>query len=492
MPSPSPASPPAIGHPAAPPAGRAEARAASRRRIDLWRRFCAAAGAALSALLLLRSQVGGDQLNLLARGWLLATQGRFISFGNPMSTGGKAPGGTTTLLVGLPLMLWRDHRAATVVVLLFHLVAYFVLDRSLSGILRPHERLLLAVFYWLNPWRLYFSGFLWNPNYLYPFAAAHLATALAQRRRARFWPSFLHAACLLLALQIHASSLLLLTASVLLWARGYFKVNWTGAALGALAANLPLVPWYRDVLAHPALIAEAHKGFLGRGLLLVFPLLRGLLYWLRFSSLSLAGRMGTLDFRDAFGAAGERWLGPLFFVLTQVIAPATVGIALLANLWLVRRKGRRLRRRLPEGASDRTWLQGYVLWTLGATVLVLCAAPTTFMYWQGLALIHAAALPAVLWLGALWRRRARAVATGVAVYAVLEVLVGLGMAFGSPDYRCRGEETVVFPLRSHSPMFEQLHIQATCPWPLDVPGGWWPDVLPGPGGAIEGLGSPPR
>ena len=53
--------------------------------------------------MVIRSQVGGDQLNLLARGWLLAARGQFIPYGNPLSTGGKAPGGITSLLVGLPL-----------------------------------------------------------------------------------------------------------------------------------------------------------------------------------------------------------------------------------------------------------------------------------------------------------------------------------------------------------------------------------------------------
>ena len=33
-------------------------------------------------------------------------------------------------------------------------------------------------------------------------------------------------------------------------------------------------------------------------------------------------------------------------------------------------------------------------------------------------------------------------------------------------------------LDDDSPMFEELHIQQTCPWPMNVPGGWWPDVLP--------------
>ena len=52
-------------------------------------------GLLLSALLIARQQVGGDQLNLLARGWLLATEGpRGGSpaswWGSPSSSGGTS------------------------------------------------------------------------------------------------------------------------------------------------------------------------------------------------------------------------------------------------------------------------------------------------------------------------------------------------------------------------------------------------------------------
>src|SRR5205823_1700138 len=110
-------------------------------------------------------------------------------------------------------------------------------------IFSPRERVLFALLYWLSPWRLYYSGFLWNPNYLYLFGAAHLATTLAQRRRASFWASFLHAAALALAFQIHASFLLLAVASVLLYLRSYLKVHWPGLLSGGVLASLPLIPW---------------------------------------------------------------------------------------------------------------------------------------------------------------------------------------------------------------------------------------------------------
>jgi hypothetical protein len=441
------------------------------------RRLIVAVGTALSALLVARSQVGGDQLNLLARGWLLVTQGHLVPYGNPLSTGGKAPGAITTLLMALPLTVWRDHRAVSALILLSHVLAYWILDRTVRTALQPHERLLLAVFYWLSPWRLYFSAFIWNPNFLFLAGALHLASAAALRVRPRWGASCLHVATLIFALQLHPSALILVVASAVLAIRRAVRFHWGGVALGIVIGNLTLLPWYGEVLAHPGLLAEAHKGFLGRGLVVVFPLLRGLLYWLRYGSLSMAGRMDLFDFTEVLGSSANRWLKPPFFVISQVLSWLTVVAALIANVWLLRR---RVAYAAPStDAPGRYWLRTYVGLTLAAMVVILCLSPTTFMYWQGLCLVHAAVLPLVLWGGAVWRSRWRRTAVvSCLAYTALEVSIGLGMAFGSPDYRCLGKDSLVFNLRDHSPMFDELHLQSTCAWPLDQPGGWWPDVLP--------------
>jgi hypothetical protein len=438
------------------------------------------AGLALSVLLLARSQSAGDQLNLLARGWLWAAKGHFIPYGNPMSTGGKAPGAITTVLVGLPLFVWRDHRAPTVVILLFHILGFLLLDRTLRPVLQPHERVLLAVLYWLNPWRLYFSAFPWNPNYLFLFGAVHLWSCLGQRERPRFLLSFVQAAGMLLALQIHASFLLLAVASALLWRRRYFKVHWPGAVAGAIVGALPLVPWYLAVRADPSLVTAASKGFLGRGLLYVFPLLRGSVYWLRYSSLYITDRISAFDFTDLLGA--DPWLGRILMAGVRVLLPLTLLFPLLANRWLwlrTRRALRKDRKPLAADATDRAWLKGYVVWSFAAAVIVFALSPTTIMYWQGVTVFHAAVLPLVLWAGALWRtRRADLVSKSVPAWIAVSLLLTVAMALGSPQFRCRGRHAMTFPLAHHSPMFDDLGIQQTCPWPLDRPGGWWPDVLP--------------
>jgi hypothetical protein len=438
------------------------------------------AGFAISVLMLWRSQVAGDQLNLLARGWLLVDEGRWIPYGNPMSTGGKSPGGITSLLVGLPLFLWRDHRAPSALVLLFHLGAYLLLDRTLRRILSPRERVLLALLYWLNPWRLYFSAFLWNPNYLFLFGALHLWSSLRQHTESHFWASFVHALCLGLAVQIHASTLLLAVASLLLWWRGYFKAHWTGLFLGGALAALPLIPWAIDLAANPTILTEADKGFPGRGLLLVFPLVRGLLYWLRYASLAVPERIATLQFADLLGT--DPWLGRSLTIVFRTLPAVTLLGALLANARLLRRGARWLTRQARPDLGAHSWLKGYAVLCLTAAVIVFSLSPTTIMMWQGLILFHAAILPVILWGGSLARsRRAGWLATGVPLYTVVNLALLVGIALGAPQYRCSGHtgaDGFGFPLRYDHRMLHELRIQATCPWPLNDPQGWWPDVLP--------------
>ena len=149
-----------------------------------------AVGLAISLVMVARSQVSGDQLNMLARGWLF-THGEWVQFGMTTSANGKEPGGLISLLAGLPLLLWRDYRAPALLILASHALAYFLLDRTLRGILSARERLLFCVLYWLNPWRLYNSAYLWPANWLFIFGAVHLWTVYRQRREPSFWLSLL-------------------------------------------------------------------------------------------------------------------------------------------------------------------------------------------------------------------------------------------------------------------------------------------------------------
>jgi hypothetical protein len=386
----------------------------------------------------------------------------------------------TTFLVGLPLFVVRDHRAPIALVILFHVLAYLLLDRTLARILAPRERLLFAVVYWLNPWRLYLSGFLWNPNYLCLPAAAHFATAWRMREQPRFWPSLLHVVAVGIALQLHPSAILLGFASLLLLWRRSLRVDFFGVAMGAIVVLLSLLPWALAVdTAQGALPGE--KGFLLRGLIYVFPLLRGWLYWLRYGSLFLSEGALKLDFTDLLGAPlGATVAKPLAAVL-RLLTALTVALPLWANARLFRGWRRRLRRRATAPAP-RAWLRDYTLAAFFGATIGFALSPTTVMSWQAIVVLHAAVLPLVFLGGALWRRPrlATRVRRNVLAWGVASVALVLIVAAGGRYYRCQGQPMlgVGTVLRHDHPMFHDLGLSRTCPVEFDAVDGWWPDRLP--------------
>lgn len=471
------------------------AAALTSRRADLRVAALFVAGLALSLLLALRSQAGGDQLNLLARGWLLIAEGEWVPYGNPTSSGGAVPGGVTALLVAGPLLVVPHHRAAVFGVLLTQVLAFWLLDRWLRQAVGPRERLLFALLYWLNPWRLVLSGFLWNPGYLFLAGAVHAVTAWRQRRAPHAGASFLHGLALAVGFQVHPSIVLLGMATVLLLATRNLRLHWPALLLGGALGAVPLVPWLLAVPADPEMLPVS-KGFPGRGLLLVYPLVRGALYWLRHVSLHVSSFESELDFAPTLGgplaqpleAVGEGFVGG--------VGALTIVLPLLANLWLWRGLRRRGWRPLLRGTeSGRGWVKAYARLCCLAAVVVYALAPTTVMWWQGISLLHAAVLPVALWGAALsrlpppaaGRRRLPAgwVARGGWAWGAGAAAIALLIAFGGPRHRCGGEKNIVIPLRHDHRMYHELALHRTCPIPI-VATGWWPDVLPDhPSGAAD-------
>ncbi|MFI5167380.1 MAG: hypothetical protein ACHQQS_12205 [Thermoanaerobaculales bacterium] len=433
-------------------------------------------GLVISLVMAMRSQLGGDQLNMLARGWLLAERGTWIPYGLTTSANGKAPGGLTSLLAGLPLMVWRDYRAPTLFVLLAHVVAYLLLDGALRRVLAPRERLLFALLYWLNPWRLVHSAFLWNSNWMFFFGAIHFCTAFGLRRRPSFVISVLHVLVLAAALQTHPAFVILVVASALLVWRGFVRPNWAGVAVGAVLGALALVPWALAMIHHPSLIPGG-KGFPLRGLIFVFPLARGVLYWLRYPSLSYGGTMDEFDFSRLLGST-DTILGPALQLLLLVLGVVSVLLPLRANAWMWRSNRHRALLRPGPATSDRVWLHGAVAWTFVGALISYAVSPTTIMMWQGFSIMYASVLTIVLFLGAL-RRSRYAPRVGWLVRAVpaIFVVVLAAMTFGSPMFRRGGREAATIAVRCDHPMYSDLGVFAHTSVHVDPASPWEPDVF---------------
>jgi hypothetical protein len=233
-------------------------------------------GLSIGLLMVVNSQLTGDQVQLLNLGWQLSHNHVWLPHGMITSAGGFSPGGFAGLLVAAPLYLWNDYRAPALFTLMCHAGAFLLLIRALRPALSELGRYLLLVLLWLSPWHLYFAARVWDANCMYVFAVLHLVTSQRMAQRRETWTSAAHVLLLGLSLQIHTSGAIPCFLSLLLLISGRLKISWTGAMLGAAVCLLSLVPWILAVRQDPALL-PAGKGFLLRGIVYVFPLLRGVL-----------------------------------------------------------------------------------------------------------------------------------------------------------------------------------------------------------------------
>jgi hypothetical protein len=413
-------------------------------------------GLSVGLLMVVNSQITGDQVQLLNLGWQLQHNHIWLPHGMITSAGGFSPGGFSGLLVAAPLYLWNDYRAPALFTLICHAGAFLLLIRALKPALSELGRYLLLVLLWLSPWHLYFASHVWDANFMYVFAVLHLVTSQRMAQHREMWTTAAHVLLLGLSLQVHTSGAILCILSLLLFASGRLKINWTGFAIGAGICLVSLVPWLMAVRQNPALM-PAGKGFLLRGIVYVFPLLRGVLYWLKLTSLTFVERMYDLDFTAVAGPTA----GPALGLLAKGLA-ILAGATLIVTLWLqwrfFRNAWRRSLGRKDEDYRPRSWLRFYVTAMCVAALISFALSPTTIMFWQVFVALPASALAMVMSAEVLFRSRFRQAAQRVAgIWAVLSATLLLSQAVASPMYRCGGT-----PVGESEAMLADLHAKSQC------------------------------
>jgi hypothetical protein len=413
-----------------------------------------AAVTVFSLVLVSRSQVDGDAVQLLLRGWALAHEGTLVPYGNPLSAGagGYEPGPMTSLLVGLPLLVWSDYRAPALLVLAFHLASWVLLDRVMREAVSRKERLLFFVLYGLSPWRMFFSGFTWNPNWLFLAGAVHLWASWRQRERPAFWPSAALALALGCAVQLHPSTVILGFATVLLLLRGCLRLHWGGVAAGTAVVLASLVPWALAAAADPSIL-PGHGSEVERTVVrTLHNALRGVSYWCSLPSLALPTRVTLFDFGPALGDTADRILRPVHYVVSEFLFEATALPAAIVLAGAVRR-----RRRKP--VTPRRWLKAYAGAAFVGGLVSFVLIPTTIMMWQLLIVFHAALLLLVLRLAEMRGGRKGAFARGaIAVLIAGFVWMDVAAALASPAYRRGGYAAMVAFVSPDHPMVRGLGI----------------------------------
>ena len=404
------------------------------------------AGLALQALLWSRQWVYGDQYGLLTPALELLDTNRLPPYAKPGSGGGQIPGSLLPLLVGLPLQMWADYRAPALLIGLLHVAAAAVLSICLGRALGTRFAAAYLAVYWLSPWRLYHSGFLWEPAYVFLPAALHLVSAYRLRVQRHLGWSVLLAATLTLAVQLHGSFFVLVLLTALLAARRLIRLDVTGSLLGLAAGGLTLAPTVQALLAGtlPRIVPQETEDF-SRILVGLLNLLKSIAYWLRLGSLDIGRRLRQTSFGAADGADPGVWT-----LLVSGLATVVISVSIVSILLALLASWRYFRRQPSGGAADAvdqespaSWFRAYAWWCLVAMCAAAAVSPVPVQGWHIVIAFHAACLPVASWLHTAFRGSSSLPRTTAAAFVFLEVVIVLLLAFGHPMYRpLSGDELI--------------------------------------------------
>ncbi len=350
----------------------------------------------------------GDQTQMLYKGYLGAYEGVWLSYGNAASAVGNVPGSLSAWLIGGPLLLWDSPYAPMVLLLAMRLVGFLLFDAVIRQVFDDRVRLLFLVLCWLNPWFQY-ESLLYNPSYLFLFSAMHCWSAWHMRERASFWHMIVHLLAIGMAMQLHYSWPLLAVMSTYLFWRRILKVSWSGVVVATLLIGASLIPYAMEVMSNSHITQnvdpEARQRYIGWGLVHVYPVLKSVLYWLRYGSWLFASKL--VNDTQFIWLAGHEYLQMaavwLWRVVIYGVGSATVLLAAKANWQLWQELKPRLLRSDRAPVDGESWLGLYALAAVLAVLVSAALSPIIFNYWH-LMLIFPYALFPILLLLVRWSR----------------------------------------------------------------------------------------
>ncbi len=397
-------------------------------------------GCALSILYFSTLKVHFDNLQILNKAMLLLQYGQWTHFGNAGSGVGFVPGSFMTAVSALPMKIYFSPYAATSVILVFQAISWWLLYLCIRPAATPVAASFilidLTLLFWLNPWRVEQSE-LYNPAYMSFFSALHMWSIL-KMRQPKFWLSFWNVLAIGFCMQIHYSFLLLALASLAMWYWRFVRVNWWGVLAGSTVVLASLIPYALSYLENQDLqvtLTRSSEAFIGRNGLLIYPVIKAIIYWFRYGSLYLGRHMfSNIEFSWAGTSNLVTLAGLAFHILKWPVAAGTLYLSAKIQ-WNM---GKRVWSKMPFNRGvDRTKtsetdrIELYLFYLFAAMIVTSALSPVEFNHWHLLLCFP----PIVAWMTILfseWRlkqnvKRSRwAWGSVFALFMVFDVLGFMG------------------------------------------------------------------
>lgn len=359
----------------------------------------------------------GDIKQLLDHAQVFLETGKLVPYGNVASSGVKifTPGSFLSAAVALPMYLWNSPSAALILIGVFHFLALLLILKVLLDFYDHRIVFLMLIFYGCNPWQTS-EVFLWNPAYLYFFTALHFWSAhQIFKGRSTLGPTVWHVLSLFGALQSHSSFVILGFISLLLFWKKALKVNWYGIVIGLLIGIGSLIPYFIERMTALSGTESTHTSgaFLFRGLIFVYPFLKGIWYWIRQGSFAFPSHLFTdVEFN---------WV---MLVLVGIFSVMSLGFSVFSNYQFIRKKTLTWNLWKFKKEFAENWLVLYIYCAFWALLFVSALIPAEMAYWHVLLLFPISVLVPLtkiyeLWNHPKWNRHIPKVLIGILLYLSL-------------------------------------------------------------------------
>jgi hypothetical protein len=304
----------------------------------------------------------------------------------------------------LPLVLWDSPWSPMLVIIMCNIMALVLFDKVVKQVFDKPTRLLFLVLFWLSPWFLY-QHMLYNVAYLFFCSALHFYTAFHLRQKSNFWLTFGHVVSVGLVMQLHYSWPLLVMVSGYLFVRGVIKINYWGVLAGFLVLAATLVPYALEVLDtnSEAVSPEefSKQRYIGWGFVHVYPVVKALLYWLRYSSFLFTEKLINGATFDWITSSELLRLSVMYAYRGLLYAAGlwTLFYSFKANWYLFKRvKGFWWHRLSHKKLDNEQWLLLYIAASAVAILISAGLSPTVFGYWHLIMLYPFAAMNMLVYL----------------------------------------------------------------------------------------------
>ncbi|WP_413575955.1 hypothetical protein ACLVWU_16340 [Bdellovibrio sp. HCB290] len=329
-----------------------------------------------------------DHVQMLLKVFRVVDDGQWSHFGNATTGMGFLPGSFLTAVSAIPMQIYFSPYSALAVILLFHVISYFLFASVLKENFKSIILIDFLLLYWLSPWRVEQTE-LYNPAYLFLFSAVHFYTAYHMNNK-NFWMTFFHVLTIGFCVQVHFSVLMLGILSLALWGFRYLKVNWWGFVAGSAVVALSLFPWFMAYLEHRELavaVSQESKSFIGKNFVLVYPVLKGISYWIRYGAISYGRHIfSEINFLWIQDLTVQKIVGGAFhsakylFTAVTVVFSAVVQWKIFKNVWKKEHPFRLRQDRTLVQGEDRIYL--YAFYMFCSMILATGLSPVEFNHWH--------------------------------------------------------------------------------------------------------------